>query len=38
VVLDFAVGPAGVGPVVGFDSGDFFPSALDADLDRNRTD
>ena len=36
--LDFAVGPSGVGPVMGFDSDDFFPSAPDADIDRNRTD
>ena len=34
VVVDFAVGPSGVGPVMGFDSDDFFPSAPDADLDR----
>lgn len=38
VVVDFAVGPSGVGPVMGFDSDDFFPSAPDADVDRNRTD
>ena len=38
VVLDFTVGPSGVGPVMGFDSDDFFPSAPDADIDRNRTD
>jgi hypothetical protein len=38
VVVDFAVGPPGVGPVMGFDSDDFFPSAPDADIDRNRTD
>lgn len=38
VVVDFAVGPSGVGPVMGFDSDDFFPSAPDADIDRNRTD
>ena len=37
VVVDFAVGPPGVGPVVGFDSDDFFPSAPDADIDRNPT-
>jgi hypothetical protein len=24
--------------VIGFDSDDFFPSAPDADIDRNRTD
>ena len=35
--VDFAVGPSGVGPVMGVDSGDFFPSAPDADLDSNRT-
>ena len=38
VVVDFTVGPFGVGPVMGFDSDDFFPSAPDADIDRNRTD
>ena len=37
VVVDFAVGPSGVGPVMGFDSDDFFPSAPDADIDGNRT-
>ena len=37
LVVDFAVGPAGVGPVMGVGSGDFFPSAADADLDSNRT-
>ena len=36
VVLDFAVGPSGVGPVMGFDSDDFFPLAPDAVLDGNR--
>jgi hypothetical protein len=34
VVVDFAVGPSGVGPVMGFNSDDFFPSAPDADIDR----
>jgi hypothetical protein len=38
VVVDFTVGPSGVGPVMGLDSGDFFPSAPDADIDRNPTD
>ena len=38
VVVDFAVGPPGVGPVMGFDSDDFFPSAPDPDIDRNLTD
>jgi hypothetical protein len=38
VVVNFAVGPPGVGPVMGFDSDDFLPSAPDADIDRNRTD
>ena len=38
VVVDFTVGPFGVGPVVGFDSDDFFPSVPDADIDRDRTD
>jgi hypothetical protein len=37
LVVDFAVGPSGVGPVMGVDSGDFFPSAPDADLDSSRT-
>ena len=37
VIVDLAAGPSGVGPVMGFDSDDFFPSAPDADLDRNRT-
>jgi hypothetical protein len=37
VVVDFAVGPSGVGPGMGFDSDDFFPSAPDADLDGHRT-
>ena len=37
VIVDFAVGPSGVGPVMGFDSDDFFPSAPDADIDGNRT-
>jgi hypothetical protein len=37
IVVDFAVGPSGVGPVVGFDSGEFFPLAPDADLGGNRT-
>jgi hypothetical protein len=38
VVVDFTVGPPGVGPVIGFDSDDFFPSPPDADIDRDRTD
>jgi hypothetical protein len=38
VLVDFSIGPSGVGPVTGFDSGDFFPSAPAADIDRNRTD
>ncbi len=38
MVADFAVGPPGVGPAMGLDSGEFFPSAPDADIDRNRTD
>jgi hypothetical protein len=38
VLVDFSIGPSGVGPVMGFDSDDFFPSAPDADIDRNRTD
>jgi hypothetical protein len=38
VVVDFAVGSSGVGPVMGFDSDDVFPSPPDADIDPNRTD
>jgi hypothetical protein len=38
VVVDFAAGAPGVGPVIGFDSNDFVPSAPNADIDRNRTD
>ena len=38
VVVDFAVGPSGVGPVMGFDSDDFFPSAPDAAMDGTGTD
>jgi hypothetical protein len=38
VVVDFAVGPSGVGPAMGFDSDDFFPSESSADIDCNRTD
>ena len=34
VVMDFTVGPPGVGPVIGFDSDDFFTSAPDADIDQ----
>jgi hypothetical protein len=37
LVVDFAVGPSGVGPAMGIGSGEFFPSAADADLDSNRT-
>jgi hypothetical protein len=37
IVVDFAVGPSGVGPVMGFDSDDFFPLAPDADVDDDRT-
>jgi hypothetical protein len=36
VIADFAVGPAGVGPVMGFDSGDFFPAASLAVPERNQ--
>jgi hypothetical protein len=38
VVVDFAAGPPGVGPVMGFHSDDFVPSAPDADIHRSRTD
>ena len=37
VVVDFAVGAFGVGPVMGVDTDDFFPPAPDAGPDRNRT-
>ena len=33
VVIDFGVGPDGVGPVMGFDSDDFFCSAREAGMD-----
>ena len=33
VVIDFGVGPDGVGPVMGFESDDFFRSAREADRD-----
>jgi uncharacterized membrane protein len=33
IVTDFAVGASGVGPVMGFDSGDFFPYADPAPVD-----
>ena len=33
VVLDFGVGPDGVGPVTGFESDDFFRSAREARRD-----
>ena len=36
-VVNFAVGPSGVGPVMGFDSDDFFPSAPAADLESSQT-
>ena len=36
-IVDFAVGPSGVGPVMGFDSDDFFPLAPEADATGNRT-
>ena len=37
VVVDFTVGPFGVGPGVGFDSDDFFSSVPVADVDRDGT-
>ena len=37
LVVDFAVGPAGVGPVMGVGSGEFFPPAAGAALDSSRT-
>jgi hypothetical protein len=33
IVIDFGVGPDGVGPVMGFESDDFFRSAREADRD-----
>ena len=33
VLIDFRAGPDGVGPVMGFDSGDFFPTPPAADLE-----
>jgi hypothetical protein len=36
VVVDFAVGAFGAGPVMAVDSDDFFPAIRDADLDSNR--
>jgi len=40
VIVDFAVGSSGVGPVMGFGSDDFFPYAPDADAvpDNSRTE
>ena len=40
VIVDFAVGSSGVGPVMGFGSDDFFPCALDVDAvpDHSRTE
>lgn len=35
-VVNFAVGPSGVGPVLGFNSDDFFPSAPAADLESSQ--
>ena len=39
VVIDFAVGPDGVGPVMGFDSDDFFkpPAPAPPDNDASST-
>jgi len=40
VIVDFAVGSSGVGPVMGFGSDDFFPCAPDVDAvpDHSRTE
>jgi hypothetical protein len=35
-VVNFAVGPSGVGPVMGFNSDDFFPSVPAADLESSQ--
>ena len=37
VIADFSVGSSGVGPVMGFGSDDFFPSAPDPDPDPPQT-
>ena len=37
VIADFSVGSSGVGPVMGFGSDDFFPSAPDPDPDLPQT-
>jgi hypothetical protein len=36
-VVNFAVGPSGVGPVMGFNSDDFFPAAPVADLESSQS-
>jgi hypothetical protein len=36
VVVNFAVGPSGVGPVMGFNSDDFFPAAPAAELESSQ--
>ena len=36
-VVSFAVGPSGVGPVMGFDSGDFFPAGPATDLEDSQS-
>ena len=37
IVVDFAVGASGVGPVMGFDSDDFFPLAPEENIHDDRT-
>ncbi len=37
VVIDFAVGPDGVGPVMGFDSDDFFKPPAPAPLENDES-
>jgi hypothetical protein len=37
VVIDFAAGPDGVGPVMGFDSGDFFKPPAPAPLEHDES-
>ena len=36
-VVRFAVGPSGVGPVMGFDSDDFFPTGPPTGLDDSQS-
>jgi hypothetical protein len=38
VVMDFGVGPSGVGPAVGVGSGDFFPVVSDSEAGTSHDD